>query len=888
MDSYEKLFKTVASFPLIDNHAHNLSTSDALLAYPLEGCFSEARGDALKDVTQTSALKCGVQQLAKLYKCAPIWETVKHARNTLSYDELCKICFEKIGIQCVLLDDGFGISEHLRDIKSHVGLVDEARRIVRIESVAEKILNDLVESVTHTDEEVKINFSTLLRNELRSLANSELVVAFKSIVAYRSGLNVDCDIHNEKVATALTEHIKASAASPVKNIISKLFDKILIDYILTVAIEIAIETDIPIQFHTGFGDNDLDLLYANPLYLRSLIEKYPNAKFVLLHAAYPYSRQAAYLASVYVNVYVDIGLVAPLISVSGQQAILRELLEICPSNKILFSSDGHIHPESFYVATIQTRETLSKVLSNLVENGDFTIDEAVNIAKQIMFESSNKLYKLNLEPKILSETDYFARGISDEKKMLMLKENGVKIVRLGHLDLTNQFRIRLIPIDRFQNYIAKSGLTASRSINAFPFFGDHIPEGIGITPSGECLMKPDLNTLAQLPYYPEHALVHAFLENKWTPGDPKYGKLDLTEDDKYSLLCPRNCLRKIIDIARQDFGLGFLAGVESEFALLTSKDSTTPVDESVYCAAESFRHNNSVDVIDKIIDSLLKLNVPVEQCHSECTTGQFEIVTGPSTPLIAIDNCVTTRNTIYDIAAKEGLRATFVAKPFKDQAGSGAHLHISVHEINQIERKGDDRDVHETGLTSYERSFIAGVLHHIKSICAFSLATSNSYSRNVDHCWAGSWICWGVENREAPVRICYRPKKNAVAGKLSTSFEVNFEHKCVDAISNPYLATSAILAAGLDGIKKKMELKTPPCLDDPAGLTDEERIKLGITERMPSSLRQTLDALKQDTEIIKAMGEELVKCYIGVKETELSHCENLTDDEQLALLIKRF
>ncbi|CAG8448973.1 9809_t:CDS:2 [Diversispora eburnea] len=809
MGSYEKLFKTVASFPLIDNHAHNLSTSDAFLAYPLEGCFSEARGDALKDATQTSALKCGVQQLSKLYKCAPVWRTIKDVRNTLSYDELCKICFENIGIQCVLLDDGFGISEHLRDIKSHVGLVDDVRRIVRIESVAENILYNLAESIVHTDEEVKINFSTLLKNELRSLANSELVVAFKSIAAYRSGLNINCDINNEKIVIALSEHLKASTVSPVKNIAFKLFDKTLIDYILN----------------------------------------YPNAKIILLHAAYPYSRQAGYLASVYANIYVDIGLVAPLISVSGQQAILREL-----------------------------------VLLNSVENGDFTIDEAVNIAKQIMFESSNKLYKLNLEPKILSEIDYFARGISDEKKMLMLKENGVKLVRLGYLDLSNQFRIRLIPIDRFQNYITKLGLTASRAINIMPLFGDHIPEGIGITPAGECLLKPDFNTLIQLPYYPQHAIAHAFLENKWTPGDPKYGKLNLIEDDKYYSICPRNCLRKIVDMARQDFGLGFLTGVESEFTLLTSKDSRTPVDETVYCAAESFRHNNSVEIIDKIIDSLLKSNIPVEQCHSESTSGQYELVTGPSSPLIAMDNCVITRNTIYDIAAKEGLRATFVAKPYKDQAGSGAHLHISVHEINQIERKGED----ETGLTSYERSFIAGVLHHIKSICAFSLTTSNSYTRTVDHCWAGSWIFWGVENREAPVRICYRPKKNSVTGKLSTSYEVNFEHKFVDGFSNPYLVASAILAAGLDGIKKKMELKTPSCLDDPALLTEKERTELGITERMPSSLRETLDALKQDTVLIKAMGEELVKCYIGIKESELSHFEHLTDDEQLSLLIKRF
>lgn len=251
MANYDKLFRTVSSFPLIDNHAHNLLNSDAFLAYPLEICFSEGRGDALRDAIQTSALKRGVQQLSKLYKCSPKWETIKSVRDTLPYDELCKTCFESTGIQCLLLDDGYGTSEHLRSIKSHVGLVDDARRVMRIESVAETILNNLVESITHSDSEVTINFATLLRNELKSLAESELVVAFKSIAAYRSGLNIDCNPNNEQVAVALSNHIKLSTLSPDKKVSSKLFDKTLIDYILNVAVEVAIDNDIPIQFHTG-------------------------------------------------------------------------------------------------------------------------------------------------------------------------------------------------------------------------------------------------------------------------------------------------------------------------------------------------------------------------------------------------------------------------------------------------------------------------------------------------------------------------------------------------------------------------------------------------------------------------------------------------------------
>ncbi|CAG8491665.1 5769_t:CDS:10 [Acaulospora morrowiae] len=885
MTNRDALLKLVASFPLIDNHAHNLLTADSILTCPLEVCFSEARGEALKDAVQTSALKQAIQHLARLYKCAPSWDEIKRVRDTVSYDELCKASFETIGIQSLLLDDGLYDLGNLLDIKKHVGLVEDVRRIVRVESIAESVLKNLIESVNKSHEAV-ISFAEFeepLRNQLRSLAESEEVVAFKSIAAYRSGLNINCNLTNEEVAVALGNFLRVYTSSATEQGTLKLTDKVIIDHVVNVAIDIAFENGIPIQFHTGLGDNDLDLLYSNPLYLRPLIEKYKDTKIVLLHASYPYARQAAYLASVYSNVYVDIGLISSLISTSGQQSILRELLELSPTNRMLFSTDGHCHPESFYVSVVQSRDVIGKVLLESVDNKDFTVDEAIKIAKQIFFENSNALYKLNLTPKISSNVDYFAYGVSGEKKISILKSKGVKLVRLAYLDNSSQYRIRLIPIDRFQDYVAFNGVTSLRALTALPFYADKVPKGTGVNASGECIIKPDLSTLLQLPYYPEHAIVHGFFENKWTPVDPEYGKPYLTEDSKYFSLCPRNCLRKIVDAARNDFGISFLAGFESEFVLLkNTQDSVKPipVDDTLYLLAASFRGNNSAAVIDKIVDSLSQLNIPIEQCHSESASGQFEVVTGPLTPLNTADNCVLTRNTIYDVASQFGLKATFVPKPFNNQAGTGAHLHISLHEINKPEKENDG---HSSGLSPYERSFVAGVIHHIKAICAFTLPTAHSYTRTVDHCWAGSWVCWGVENRETPIRVCYRPKKGA---KGETTFDINFEHKFVDATSNPYLVISAIIAAGLDGIKRKLELNTPPCLDDPASLTDEERKNLGIVERMPGSLRETLDALKNDTVLIDALGEPLVRCYVGVKESELNFCKDLSAEKQLEALLR--
>ncbi|CAG8759231.1 17458_t:CDS:2, partial [Cetraspora pellucida] len=304
----------------------------------------------------------------------------------------------------------------------------------------------------------------------------------------------------------------------------------------------------------------------------------------------------------------------------------------------------------------------------------------------------------------------------------------------------------------------------------FPYYADDVLENIGVTTTGELLLKPDLNTLTHLPYYPKHADVQTFFENKLTPADPQFGKIDNSPDSLAFPLCPRTCLKNIIDSACRDLGITFLIGTELEFVLLKDVAPLVPVDYTVYAAASSFRSSNSAETLDEMVESLQEQGIEVEQFHSEGAPGQFEIVTGPESPLTAADKIVVTRQTIYEVAAQAGVKATFVPKPFKGQAGTGAHMHISFKEIDESKKIVDD---HPSGLSPYERSFIAGVLHHIKAICAFSLPTDHSYTRVIDNCWAGSWICWSVENRETPIRVCYRPK----IGPGGKYLDVHFEHR---------------------------------------------------------------------------------------------------------------
>ena len=153
----------------------------------------------------------------------------------------------------------------------------------------------------------------------------------------------------------------------------------------------------PLQFHTGIGNKEIPVLKSNPAYLQPLIAAFPTVPIVLLHASYPYTTTAGHLATVFSNVYLDIGAVFPEVSRNGQERVLRECLELTPWRKLLWSTDGHWFPETFWLANLQGREALAKVLGEYVECEDLTVEEAIDAARDILFENANRIYGLELE-----------------------------------------------------------------------------------------------------------------------------------------------------------------------------------------------------------------------------------------------------------------------------------------------------------------------------------------------------------------------------------------------------------------------------------------------------------------------------------------------------------
>ncbi|KAG5338107.1 hypothetical protein C0989_008240 [Termitomyces sp. Mn162] len=404
----QKLHTVAFTYPAIDNHAHALLRPENRTDVPFEGLVSHLQGEALlKDAPHTLACHRATQQLSNLYGLAEgsSWEEVKANHMTTDYTDLCSRSFGSSGIQCILLDDGLGIKEMLQDIPWHDQFTQSpTRRVIRIEAVVEDILRKKVFANYRDPKSALITFTEELKEYLADHTRNGHAVAFKTVVCYRTGLAVPpkpLDLESMELLSAFSRFYSEHKDLPK----IRLQEKVLNDYVVHLAMDLSAVYDIPIQFHTGLGDNDLLLDLASPKHLQPLIKAYPKTKIVLLHASYPYTREAGYLTAIHPNVYLDFGEIVPYVSRCGQRAIIEQILELAPTNKIMWSSDGHIRPESYYLGSIQAREALYEVLSNIVRAGELSEAVAIDIVQKALFHNANRLYKLNLQPKVADAHD---------------------------------------------------------------------------------------------------------------------------------------------------------------------------------------------------------------------------------------------------------------------------------------------------------------------------------------------------------------------------------------------------------------------------------------------------------------------------------------------------
>ena len=249
------------------------------------------------------------------------------------------------------------------------------------------------------------------------------------------------------------------------------------------------------------------------------------------------------------------------------------------------------------------------------------------------------------------------------------------------------------------------------------------------------------------------------------------------------------------------------------------------------------------------------LGISVEFSHHEGGPGQNEIDLRYADALTMADNIMTFRTVIKEVAIEQGVYATFMPKPFSDQPGSGMHTHLSLFE-------GDTNAFYEAGskyqLSQIGRQFIAGLLTHAPEITAVTNQFVNSYKRLWGGGEAPSFITWGHNNRSALVRVPnYKPGKGQSA---------RVEYRALDSATNPYLAFSLLLAAGLKGIEEGYELP-PEAEDNVWELSDAERRALGY-KPLPASLDHALEYMEQSELVAETLGEQVFSYVLANKRQE--------------------
>jgi glutamine synthetase len=380
----------------------------------------------------------------------------------------------------------------------------------------------------------------------------------------------------------------------------------------------------------------------------------------------------------------------------------------------------------------------------------------------------------------------------------------------------------------------QSGHTYAIAMPLFSAHDDLVPDS-NYGPVGELLAKPDLSTFTPIPYADRSAAVICdFLDIKTNEPSP---------------LCPRSALKGTL--LKSDYTV--TAAFENEFYFLLRDESGDVItaEDSLCFGTQGMNAMN--DVILEIISNLKAQGMVVEKHYPEYGPGQHEIVTKYSEALRAADNQVLFKETVKAVAARHGLIASFMPKPFEDKSGSGAHIHISLEKDGENVFYDGSR---ECGYSDTARYFIGGILKHLEAILAFTSPIVTSYKRLIPHNWASAFVAYGDANKETAVRIIRGLRGNEKKG-------FNIEFKPADGTANPYLALNALLLAGFDGIKNKTD-PGPELTVDPAELSGEELRKRGIRV-LPASLGEVIAALEQSELFQEEMNPILYSEYLKIK-----------------------
>ena len=433
-----------------------------------------------------------------------------------------------------------------------------------------------------------------------------------------------------------------------------------------------------------------------------------------------------------------------------------------------------------------------------------------------------------------------------------LTDQGVVAVATSFVDNAGISRVKSVPLDRLPA-LAAWGVGFSTAFDYFRFDDWVAAPPSGQAPVGDHRIVPDLDRLVVLYAQPGWA---------WAPGDR------FAQDGQPHAQDSRLLLTRLVD----DFGtrgVSVRSAIEIEWVVSAGDraDYAPAVPGPAYGLT---RLTSGSDYFRDVLTALTAQGVVVEQFHPEYAAGQLELSVAAESPVHAADTSVLVRATIRAVGNRHGYRTSFSPKVDAAGVGNGGHVHLSLwRNGSNLMAGGPGR----YGLTAEGEAFAAGVLGHLPALLAVGAPGVASYLRLIPQHWAGAYACWGLENREAALRMV-----TGSAGQETTV--ANVEVKSVDLHANPYLLLAALLATGAHGVASSARLPEPVDVD-PAVLGEDALAARGIA-RLPATLRESLDAFVADEVLGVAFGGPLVEAITAVRLSELELFDGISPQDVAA------
>ena len=467
----------------------------------------------------------------------------------------------------------------------------------------------------------------------------------------------------------------------------------------------------------------------------------------------------------------------------------------------------------------------------------------------------------------LDDRERLRRGERAATIAAELSVQDIVAVAMTYVDVSGITRTKAVPVRHLEEASAW-GVGMSPVFDVF-LLEDSIVKGrYAGGPVGDLRLHPVLERVVPMAGMPGWA---------WAPAE-RFTQDEGTEH----LLDGRRLLRQ--EVARlADKGWSARAAFEVEWAVSVRNGRTGGNGEDGHggqdfvpaCSGPAYGMARIAELSDYLRDLLRALEaskVDVVQIHPEYAAGQLELSVAPEDPIAAADTFVLVRETIRSVSFRHGLAASFSPKVLVGGVGNGGHVHLSLwrDDTDQGAVNAMAGGEGPYGMTRAGEAFAAGILERLPALLAVGAPSVASYLRLIPSHWASAFVCWGLENREAPLRF--------ITGPTGRSASVaNVEIKCFDESANPYLALAGLLAAGRAGVEGEAVLPEPLNVA-PGGLGDDERAERGIVP-LPTSLEESLRAFEDDPVLREAFGDALVDTIGTVRRGEIALFEGATPEE---------